>query len=93
MSKTVYKYPFDVSDDVVVKMPDDAEILKVDHQDGQPTIWALVDTESPAVMRRFIVRGTGHPVPDGVEHVGSFFHGPFIWHLFEDPEPTGESRP
>lgn len=79
----VFKYPFDVNDDVIIEMPEKAQVLKVDVQQGVPTLWALVDPEASVIPHHFYMRGTGHPVPDDVEHVGSFCHGPFVWHLFQ----------
>lgn len=84
MALSVYKYPFAVDDDVVIQMPRGAKVLHVAAQGDQPTLWALVDPAQPMHPYRFLMRGTGHPVPDNVgPHVGSFFHGPFVWHLFQ----------
>ena len=78
----VFKYPFEITDDVEIKMPVGARVLHVAMQDDQPTLWALVDDTHMAETHRFWLRGTGHPVPDGAKHVATFFDGPFVWHLF-----------
>lgn len=41
--KTIYKYPLDVTDRQVIAMPEDAEILTVQVQNGKPMLWAVVD--------------------------------------------------
>lgn len=50
-----------------------------------PTIWALVDSDAPTIVRRFAVFGTGHPLPVGAQYVGTYDAGPFVWHVFEMP--------
>jgi hypothetical protein len=85
--KTIWKFEFEVDDNIEIEMPEYAAILYVDIQlqrqsgymDGGPPvkevpcIWACVDTERPMVKRRFRLAGTGHPLPDGsLEHLGSF---------------------
>ncbi len=81
---TVYKYPFQVDDDVRIDMPIGAEILLIETQNGVPTIWAQVNPKATYVTRRFRVVGTGHPFEsDRVKHVGSFQQPPFVWHLYE----------
>jgi hypothetical protein len=83
VARRVFKYQFDVDDDIVIEMPAGAQVLKADAQDGIPTLWALVDDTAPGHQYHFTMRGTGHPIPDDIgPHVGSFFHGPFVWHLF-----------
>lgn len=60
MAKTVYKYPLPMIDEVHVDMPRGARVLKVGVQNGEPFVWALVDTEAPMSPLRFSIRGTGH---------------------------------
>ena len=81
--KTVWKFPLDLNRLSYVRMPTGYEILKIDCQDDQPMIWALVDPEAPMDTHGFLIRGTGHPVPDGMGHIASFFQGPFVWHVFQ----------
>lgn len=87
--KTIWKFPFTVSDEVRVDMPARAQVLSVQLQNGQPTMWALVDPEARLVTHRFRVFGTGHPVPFGIitaQFVGTFqMHGgALVFHLFSD---------
>lgn len=82
----VFKYQFDLDDEVEVKMPFSAKVLRVAEQHGRPTMWALVDDEHTVHTFRFLIRGTGHPVPYGVGHVGTFFAGAFVWHVFRQED-------
>lgn len=82
--KTVYKYKLNM--DGSVELPPNAEILHVNHQDGEPYIWALVDKDAkPGVERHIRVYGTGHDIPDNPgRYINTFFAGCFVWHVFED---------
>ena len=80
--KTVYKYS--LRSRASVELPAGAVVLHVglDPQ-GQGAFWAFVDTDNDTETRRFVVTGTGHPVPDGLEFLGTYVEGPFVWHAWE----------
>jgi len=82
--KTIYKYPIAIIEEQEITMPQGAEVIHagLDPQ-GNPCVWALVDTRNEPEPVSIVVYGTGNPVsyyPN--EHVGSFNHGPFVWHVF-----------
>lgn len=80
----VYKYPFDVADAFVIQMPVGAQVLKVEQQNGTPTLWALVNPRAVEVTRRFRIVGTGHPFDaDRLTFIATWQQPPFVWHLFE----------
>lgn len=84
--RTIYKYPFNVTDVVTLDLPRGAAVLHVACQGDVPCLWALVDNDNPPERRVFLVCGTGQPVSRHLgpaQHVATFFHGPFVWHLFE----------
>ena len=85
--KTIHKYPIelDYEHKVTVRMPFVAKIVLVGSQHDQAFLWAIVDSTSPLVERHFRLIGTGHPIPGGYDHVGSFVlnHGESTCHLFE----------
>lgn len=64
---TVYKYPLLILDEQEVEIPNGADLLTVQMQNGKPCLWALVETQSPPVKRKILIRGTGHPA----ENVGT----------------------
>ena len=83
--KTIWKFPFEISDSVAIDMPRDSVILSVECQGNEPCIWAMVDPKAESVTRLFLVYGTGHPI-DGVSvmrHVATFQQNHFVWHMFE----------
>jgi hypothetical protein len=83
MTKQIWKYPLNgiISN---VEIPMDAEILTVQLQNGQPTIWALVNPKNELESRNFTIVGTGNPFDDtNHQYIGTFQIEPFVWHLFE----------
>ena len=85
--KTIHKYSLDTTheDKIAVMMPRVAKIVMVGSQNGQPFLWAIVDTESPLFARHYRLIATGQPIPGGYDHVASFTrnNGESTWHLFE----------
>ena len=73
-----------------VPMPEGAEILSVQMQHGTPVLWALVDPEAPAEVRRIEVIGTGQESTDlGKEdHIATLQleGGGLVLHIFERRE-------
>lgn len=83
---TIYRYPIEITVRQELLVPAHASVRHVGlDPTGQPCIWFEVNPEyKPAPIILFVV-GTGHPLPDdAVLHIGSFIHGPFVWHLFLD---------
>ena len=85
--KTIHKYSLDTTheDKITVMMPRVAKIVMVGSQNGQPFLWAIVDTQSPLIERHYRLIATGQPIPGGHDHVASFTrnNGESTWHLFE----------
>lgn len=80
---TVYKYRVPFDDNVDIETYECAEVLAFDVQEGQLTIWARVDTTLPPVVRRLRLAGTGHPLDNAREYIGTCQDGVYVWHLFE----------
>jgi hypothetical protein len=87
---TIWKYPVPLykqgmaSADPMIDMPEGAEVLALQTQDGHPTLWARVEPSRPKVPRRFAIVGTGHAVPDDAgAYVGTWQSALFVFHLFE----------
>lgn len=83
--KTVYKYPLFILDEQDIEMPDSANILTVQMQNGEPCLWALVDTSNHPSVRKILIRGTGHDA-DGMGRYISTFQmkgGALVFHAFE----------
>lgn len=86
--REVWKFRLSLDDHHKVAMPECSQPIMFDMQDGEPTLWAIVDTSLSTVTQRFRLAGTGHPLGDEVgEYIGSCFDGSFVWHLFEESGP------
>ena len=88
--KTIWKFPVPIQDTIRVSMPVGAKILCAQMQQGNPYIWALVDSQKPIEEVSFLWRGTGHPTEDEVgflhHYVGTvqMADGNLVFHLFEE---------
>lgn len=80
--RRIYKWPLD--DTTQVPWSPGDRVLLIADQAG-PTLWAEQEDSVGAGLRRFIVVGTGWPVPPDTEHVGSTVCGQFVWHIYADP--------
>lgn len=90
MNKIIYRYPLLVTDYQEVLMPIGAEILTIQTQGENPSLWALVDpNESNVESRSIEMFGTGHPIADDLNiyhHYISTFQlqeGKLVFHAFE----------
>ena len=83
--KTIYKYPVPVTDRPTILLPDAAEILTVQVQDGNIMLWAVADPEKPIHNRRLWLYGTGHPMW-GTEgrYIATVQTGKLVWHIFDE---------
>ena len=59
--RTIYKYPLVITDKQTLMLPENAEVLTVAAQHGQPCIWALVDTDAELKPCEISMCGTGMP--------------------------------
>ncbi len=82
MSKTIWKYPLDFPE-CTIAIPKGGRIVYVDLQGGEPMLWIEVIPGVKLDLRRFIVYGTGHLIPNHHKHVGSYQMPPFVWHIHE----------
>lgn len=98
--RAVWKYELPLDRNILLNMPQHAELVAVHNQRTQvagdtgwrdenvPTVWALVDTARPMVTRRLYVVGTGHEAPEPFEakYVGTAVCGAYVWHVFDGGE-------
>jgi len=99
---TIWKFPFTIHDNIVLDMPEGATVLSVAVQGEAPSetpcMWALVNPLAAKERRRFLLRGTGHPIVYGqaARFVGTFqmMRGELVFHLFEAAaEPAVDVEP
>ena len=83
---TIWKFTFKTSDSFTIDMPEESKIIHIEIQYGKPTLWAVVNTESPIKTKKFKLIGTGHPIElnNKLNYLKTFSESIFIWHLFED---------
>lgn len=62
--KVIFKYQMPILEQFTMKLPQDAEIIRVADQDGMFWLWAVVDTNAPDEIRKFHAVKCGANVPD-----------------------------
>lgn len=94
--RTIYKYSFNLEDLTAVELPEGAQVLSVQHQEGsdyrQLQLWAIVDPSRPMRTVHLVVRGTGHPMQGNEgDYLGTvqLLAGRLVFHVFTD---LGEQR-
>lgn len=81
--KIIYKEK--VQDNTVVSVTKDTKFLSAQMQDGDLTIWFMLDLNEPRQHVWIRVYGTGHSIPDNPgEYIGSAQAGRFVWHVFAE---------
>lgn len=83
--KTIFKYPIRPTSEQQVEMPNGSQIIHVGKDpDGQPCVWATVDTaEKRMINVDIIMVGTGAEMPEGkLTHKGTLIVGPLVLHVF-----------
>jgi len=90
MSKAIWKYPLFLGKNEL-ELPRGSRIVHVGDDNGIPTLWALVNItpEHPREVRNLIIKGTGHPVSQVEDYIGTWQAPPYVWHLFELPRSEG----
>ena len=84
--KKIYKYPIEIIDIQMVKLPKEAIILTVQLQHGKPFIWVYVDpNEIEAEDVTLRVYMTGQEIDDSLDltYVGTIQENGFVWHVFK----------
>lgn len=87
--KTIYKYPIKIADKQSFPMPVGANILTLQTQNGNPFIWAMIDTEVPTEEVSIRVYGTSYPISESsnLEYIGTFhamYGRNLVFHVFKE---------
>ena len=88
MNRVIWKWtvPKDGMDLFELDVPEGAQILTCQVQNGRAVVWAPVNPAARQTKMRFRVIGTGHPHMDLVDwtYAGTFqlLEGAFVGHLF-----------
>lgn len=90
--RSIFKYWLPIADRVSVLMPRGAQVLSVQEQNGQLTVWALVSAQQEFEPVRFRICGTGLPAEDvGVGYFIDTVQMPngLVWHVFLEHDGGG----
>jgi hypothetical protein len=83
---TIHKYPlhtYGFNQPFNIQMPIGATPIAVQTQQGIPCMWARVDDDLPRDDRRFLICGTGFPLPRKGAYIGTFQLGALVGHVWE----------
>ncbi len=84
--KTIFKYFLSSNDQLLLYLPEGAEILSVQGQGDQLVLWAIVDPSLNVEPRLLSIYGTGNPFQsDHARYIGTAQVNAFVWHVFEEP--------
>ncbi|MDO8573013.1 MAG: hypothetical protein Q7S11_04630 [bacterium] len=85
--KSIWKFPLEVTDNQTVELPVGAKALSVQVQNEKPCLWAMVDTKTKIESRVIQIFGTGHPVLNEGDYIGTFqmLGGSLVFHAFIKP--------
>ena len=90
--KQIWKFPLTITDEQVLQMPFDAELLSIGLQNiglqnRQLCLWAAIEDSNDLEGRTIKIVGTGHPFSDRdynyMAFIGTVVAAPFVWHVFE----------
>lgn len=82
---SVWKWPLVIGPQTI-EMPQGAQILTVQMQNGEPQLWALCDPDAPKENRHIAIYGTGHQVkknPGVYIETFQMLSGKLVFHAFE----------
>jgi hypothetical protein len=81
--RTVYKYPIYTGTAMLHTVPQGEPVLcALDPASGAPCLWYEVNTDQPQIDMEYETVGTGQPIPDKMQWIGSCVQGDYIWHIY-----------
>lgn len=86
LTMRIWKFPIGIVDLQNLLMPEGAEILTAQVQEGGLFLWALVNPAAPAQRRVIEILGTGFEIADAErKHIATaqMADGSLVWHVFE----------
>jgi hypothetical protein len=87
--RTIFKYQMPVKERFTMMLPQGAEILRMEDQDGLFWLWAIVRTGVPDEPRNFYAFKTGGKIPEdlSIRYVGRcaiFIQMELMLYIFEE---------
>lgn len=90
MKKTIWKFPLEIADMQLIKMPLGSKILTVQVQREKLCLWALVNPHPQLrkESRKILIYGTGYDIVKSkrIKYINTcqLHNGFFVGHVFED---------
>lgn len=71
---TIWKYELKIETEQIIKVPETADFLTVQLQDGHPVMWCLIDKDADLIDVEVIMKWTGQDATDVKlgKYVGTF---------------------
>ena len=90
MSRAMYRYQVGLDGSAEHELTGDPVAFGALAYSAGIEFWAERDDTKPAIVRTFVIIGTGHRIPDGARYVGTAprTRDGLVWHLYE----LGERR-
>jgi hypothetical protein len=85
--KTIHKFPLLFQQEQQIQIQPNAKPLAVQMQNGIPCLWAEVEAGEDPVTTTVRVLGTGFPVYERWEYMGTVIDGEFVWHFYKVTKP------
>jgi hypothetical protein len=82
--KTIWKYV--LTPETTLHLPEGAEVLTVQTQNGAPVVWVLQDRTREARPRTLRAYATGETLPaatQGCDYIGTFQTDNLVFHVFD----------
>jgi len=87
MSDTIWKFELKTIDEQYIEVPEGAEMLNVQVQNGVPCLWVRIDPAAERFKRCIVTHGTGHRMPSTIDeqYIGTYQlqGGAIVLHVFE----------
>ena len=81
-NRTIWKFKIQLEERFTLPLPEDFKVLKI--SDG--FMWVegtFTSTKISLSNKMFAIVGTGKIIPDGFQHVGTYFEGVYVWHVYK----------
>ena len=85
--RTVWKIELDLTDYQKIMLPGRVKFLHVGEQDDKLMLWFECETDLADKVYLIGIHGTGHPIDQYEEYIGSVQMGQFVWHVYEEKGP------
>jgi len=85
----IWKYPLEKARTQLVRMPSKSEIMDIQMQNGELTLWVMADPETETIEVRINTYGTGYETNEKSfkdVYLATIQNGEYVWHFFMNYE-------